>query len=107
LKSRKILRAGLDVFATEPDINPAFLALDNVTLVPHIGSASVHTRGRMGQLVVDNLVAFANGKPPLTPVPETPFQGWGDGGHGAGRRHPGRGLFRRLSCARHRRLPRP
>ena len=76
LKSRKILRAGLDVFATEPDINPAFLALDNVTLVPHIGSASVHTRGRMGQLVVDNLVAFANGKPPLTPVPETPFQGW-------------------------------
>ena len=33
-------------------------------------------RGRMGQLVVDNLVAFANGKPPLTPVPETPFQRW-------------------------------
>jgi lactate dehydrogenase-like 2-hydroxyacid dehydrogenase len=76
LKSRKILRAGLDVFASEPSINPAFLALDNVTLVPHIGSASVHTRGRMGQLVVDNLVAFATGKPPLTPVPETPFQGW-------------------------------
>jgi lactate dehydrogenase-like 2-hydroxyacid dehydrogenase len=76
LKSRKILRAGLDVFATEPNINPAFLALDNVTLVPHIGSASLHTRGRMGQLVVDNLVAFATGKPPLTPVPETPFQGW-------------------------------
>jgi lactate dehydrogenase-like 2-hydroxyacid dehydrogenase len=76
LQSRKILRAGLDVFLGEPNINPAFFALDNVTLVPHIGSASTYTRGRMGQLVVDNLVAFAAGKPPLTPVPETPFKAW-------------------------------
>jgi lactate dehydrogenase-like 2-hydroxyacid dehydrogenase len=76
LKSRTILRAGLDVFVGEPEINPAFFALDNVTLVPHIGSASIYTRGRMGQLVVDNLVAFAAGKPPLTPVPETPFKAW-------------------------------
>jgi lactate dehydrogenase-like 2-hydroxyacid dehydrogenase len=76
LKARKILRAGLDVFRAEPNINPAFFALDNVTLVPHIGSASIHTRSRMGQLVVDNLLAFAAGKPPLTPVPETPFVGW-------------------------------
>jgi lactate dehydrogenase-like 2-hydroxyacid dehydrogenase len=76
LKSRKILRAGLDVFLAEPNINPAFLQLDNVTLVPHIGSASIHTRSRMGQLVVDNLLAFAAGKPPVTPVPETPFRGW-------------------------------
>ena len=76
LKARKILRAGLDVYLAEPNINPAFLALDNVTLVPHIGSASRFTRGRMGQLVVDNLVAFAAGKPPVTPVPETPFTGW-------------------------------
>jgi lactate dehydrogenase-like 2-hydroxyacid dehydrogenase len=76
LKRRKILRAGLDVFLGEPNINPAFFQLDNVTLVPHIGSASIHTRSRMGQLVVDNLLAFAAGKPPLTPVPETPFQGW-------------------------------
>jgi lactate dehydrogenase-like 2-hydroxyacid dehydrogenase len=76
LKRRLILRAGLDVFVGEPNINPAFFHLDNVTLVPHIGSASMHTRGQMGQLVVDNLLAFVAGKPPLTPVPETPFKGW-------------------------------
>jgi len=76
LKSRTILRAGLDVFVGEPSINPALFALDNVTIVPHIGSASIYTRSRMGQLVVDNLLAFAAGKPPLTPVPETPFKGW-------------------------------
>jgi lactate dehydrogenase-like 2-hydroxyacid dehydrogenase len=76
LKARTILRAGLDVFVGEPSINPAFLALDNVTLLPHVGSASNHTRNSMGQLVVDNLLAFAVGKPPKTPVPETPFKGW-------------------------------
>ena len=76
LKAKKILAAGLDVYAGEPKINPAFLDLDNVTLFPHVGSASIHTRGLMGQLVVDNLLAFAEGKPPKTPVPETPFKGW-------------------------------
>jgi lactate dehydrogenase-like 2-hydroxyacid dehydrogenase len=76
LKSHKILSAGLDVFVGEPKINPAFLDLDNVTLFPHVGSASIHTRGAMGQLVVDNLAAFAAGNPPKTPVPETPFRGW-------------------------------
>ena len=76
LKARTILRAGLDVFVGEPNINPEFMQLDNVTLLPHVGSASNHTRGAMGQLVVDNLLAFAAGKPPKTPVPETPFKGW-------------------------------
>jgi lactate dehydrogenase-like 2-hydroxyacid dehydrogenase len=76
LQQRKILAAGLDVFLNEPKINPAFLELDNVTLFPHVGSASVHTRNQMGQLVVDNLAAFAAGKPPKSPVPETPFKGW-------------------------------
>jgi lactate dehydrogenase-like 2-hydroxyacid dehydrogenase len=76
LKKRTILAAGLDVFQNEPHLNPAFLDLDNVTLFPHVGSASVHTRNAMGQLVVDNLVAFAQGKPPPTPVAETPFRGW-------------------------------
>ncbi len=76
LHSRTILRAGLDVFIGEPNINPELMRLDNVTLLPHVGSASVHTRSAMGQLVVDNLKAFAAGKPPLTPVPETPFKGW-------------------------------
>lgn len=76
LKGKKILGAGLDVFWNEPNIDPAFLALDNVTLLPHVGSASQYTRNKMGQLTVDNLLAFLAGKPPLTPVPETPFKGW-------------------------------
>jgi lactate dehydrogenase-like 2-hydroxyacid dehydrogenase len=76
LKARKILRAGLDVYLNEPNINPTYLTLDNVTLFPHVGSASIPTRNRMGQLVVDNLCAFAAGQPPKTPVAETPFAGW-------------------------------
>jgi lactate dehydrogenase-like 2-hydroxyacid dehydrogenase len=76
LKARTILSAGLDVFWNEPKIDPAFLALDNVVLLPHVGSASVWTRDKMGQLVADNLAALARGTPPLTPVPETPFKGW-------------------------------
>ena len=76
LRAKKILAAGLDVYVTEPNIDPAFLTLDNVTLFPHVGSASHHTRNAMGQLVVDNLAAFASGQPPKTPVPETPFKGW-------------------------------
>jgi len=76
LKNRTILAAGLDVFQGEPRINPAFLQLDNATLLPHVGSASQYTRNAMGQLVMDNLVAYAEGKPPKPPVPETPFKGW-------------------------------
>jgi lactate dehydrogenase-like 2-hydroxyacid dehydrogenase len=76
LKNRTILAAGLDVFQGEPRINPAFLQLDNATLLPHVGSASQYTRNAMGQLVMDNLLAFAEGKPPKTPVAETPFKGW-------------------------------
>jgi lactate dehydrogenase-like 2-hydroxyacid dehydrogenase len=76
LGARTILAAGLDVYATEPRINPAFLQLDNVTLYPHVGSATTYTRNAMGQLVVDNLIAYAEGRPPKTPVPETPFRGW-------------------------------
>ncbi len=76
LKNRTILAAGLDVFLSEPRINPALLGLDNATLLPHVGSASQHTRNAMGQLVMDNLIAFADGKPPKTPVPETPFKAW-------------------------------
>ena len=76
LRTGKILAAGLDVFVGEPNFNPEFLALDNVVLLPHIGSASVLTRERMGQLVVDNLAAYAARKPLLSPVVETPFSGW-------------------------------
>lgn len=76
LRNRSILAAGLDVFLGEPNINQAFFTLDNITLFPHVGSASTHTRDAMGQLVVDNLAAFAAGRPPKSPVPETPFRGW-------------------------------
>jgi lactate dehydrogenase-like 2-hydroxyacid dehydrogenase len=50
-------------------------AMQNVVLLPHIGSASVVTRNAMDQLVVDNLKNWFAGKTPLTPVPETPVKG--------------------------------
>jgi lactate dehydrogenase-like 2-hydroxyacid dehydrogenase len=72
LKSGAILAAGLDVFEKEPDVPDELKAMQNVVLLPHIGSASVVTRNAMDQLVVDNLKAWFGGKPPLTPVVETP-----------------------------------
>ena len=44
--------------------------MEHVVLLPHVGSASVHTRNAMGQLVVDNLVSWFDGKGAITPVPE-------------------------------------
>jgi len=76
LADKRIMAAGLDVFAKEPDVPRELIAMDNVVLFPHVGSASVHTRDRMDQLVVDNIAAWAAGKPPLTPVAETPFKSW-------------------------------
>jgi lactate dehydrogenase-like 2-hydroxyacid dehydrogenase len=75
LKSGTILAAGLDVFANEPTVPDELKAMQNVVLLPHIGSASVVTRNAMDQLVVDNLKAWFAGKPPLTPVAETPVKG--------------------------------
>jgi lactate dehydrogenase-like 2-hydroxyacid dehydrogenase len=76
LRERKILAAGLDVFAAEPHVPEELLAMDNVVLLPHVGSASEFTRAKMDQLLVDNIRAWAADKPPLTPVPETPFRSW-------------------------------
>jgi lactate dehydrogenase-like 2-hydroxyacid dehydrogenase len=76
LRERKIMAAGLDVFVNEPEVPEELLAMDNVVLLPHLGSASVFTRERMDQLLVDNVFAWAAQKPPLTPVPETPFRSW-------------------------------
>ena len=73
LRSGTILAAGLDVFADEPCVPQALLELDNVVLLPHVGSATRHTRGLMGRLVVDNLLSWFEGRGPLTPVPETPW----------------------------------
>ena len=76
LAEKRIMAAGLDVFAKEPQVPQELIAMDNVVLFPHVGSASVYTRDRMDQLVVDNIAAWAAGKPPLTPVAETPFKSW-------------------------------
>ncbi|OKO68236.1 2-hydroxyacid dehydrogenase [Bradyrhizobium sp. NAS96.2] len=74
LKSGTILAAGLDVFAAEPNVPDELKAMQNVVLLPHIGSASVVTRNAMDQLVVDNITNWFAGKPPLTPVAETPVK---------------------------------
>jgi lactate dehydrogenase-like 2-hydroxyacid dehydrogenase len=74
LKSGTILAAGLDVFEKEPNVPDELKSMQNVVLLPHIGSASVVTRNAMDQLVVDNLKNWFAGKPPLTPVAETPIK---------------------------------
>jgi lactate dehydrogenase-like 2-hydroxyacid dehydrogenase len=80
LRTGKILAAGLDVYENEPDVPQELIALNNVVLLPHVGSASVKTRRAMAECVVANVFAWADGKPPLTPVPETPWLGrWGKG----------------------------
>jgi glyoxylate reductase len=63
-----IAGAGLDVFEEEPTIHPGLLPLRNVTLAPHIASASHETRVGMARLAVRNCLAVLEGKPPLTPV---------------------------------------
>src|SRR5262249_60876191 len=72
LQEKKIFSAGLDVYAHEPKVPAELIAMDNVVLFPHLGSASLHTRQAMDQLVVDNLVAWAGGNPPPPPAPPTP-----------------------------------
>jgi lactate dehydrogenase-like 2-hydroxyacid dehydrogenase len=73
LKNKTIYSAGLDVFAKEPNVPKELMEMDHVVLFPHLGSASVATREAMDRLVVDNILAWAAGKPPLTPVAETPY----------------------------------
>lgn len=68
-----IAAAGLDVFENEPYVPDALLALPNVSLLPHVGSASQATRNAMADLVVDNLIAWFETGAALTPVDETPF----------------------------------
>jgi lactate dehydrogenase-like 2-hydroxyacid dehydrogenase len=73
LRDHVILGAGLDVFEAEPHVPAALIALENTLLLPHVGSASHVTRAAMAQLVVDNVLAWADRKGVLTPVPETPW----------------------------------
>lgn len=72
LQAGTIAAAGLDVFADEPRVPQALIDLPNVSLLPHVASASVPTRDAMADLVVDNIVSWFDTGRPLTPVAETP-----------------------------------
>ncbi len=64
LQSGKLAAAGLDVFNNEPDINPGYRGLENVFLLPHIGSATLETRDAMGFRALDNMDAIFAGREP-------------------------------------------
>ena len=68
LETRKIAGAGLDVYEFEPRVPSALLQMENVTLLPHLGTAAMEVREDMGMMAVDNLVAFANGQAVPNPV---------------------------------------
>ncbi len=68
LRSGTIASAGLDVYVNEPKVREELISMSNVVLFPHIGSATVETRTGMGDLVIDNLLAWKNGDPLKTPV---------------------------------------
>ena len=74
LRDGTILAAGLDVYEHEPHPPAELVGLDNVALLPHVASATVHTRAAMADLTVDNLLSWIDGKGPLTPTPETPWR---------------------------------
>ena len=64
LKNGQIAGAGLDVFEHEPAIHPALFSMDNVILLPHVGSGSVETRTKMGLMAAENLIAVFQGQVP-------------------------------------------
>lgn len=68
LRQRTIMGAALDVFATEPDLHPAYASFDNVILSPHHASGTRETRDSMAKLLIDNLDAHFAGLPLLTPI---------------------------------------
>jgi lactate dehydrogenase-like 2-hydroxyacid dehydrogenase len=74
LKDKTILSAGLDVFANEPQVPQELMDMENVVLLPHVGSASHATRRAMDELVANNIISWFGGKGAITPVPETPVK---------------------------------
>ena len=68
LRERLIAGAALDVYEREPIVHPDLLDLENVLLVPHLGSGTTETRTAMADLAVANVIAVLSGDPPLTPI---------------------------------------
>ncbi len=68
LQSHQIAAAGLDVYEFEPRVAPALMAMENVTLLPHLGTAALEVREAMGMMAVDNLFAYLDGQPLPNPV---------------------------------------
>ncbi len=68
LQERRILAAGLDVFENEPALHPGLTALENVVLLPHIGSATTRTRDAMARTAANNLLAMLRGECPPNPI---------------------------------------
>ncbi len=68
LEKRRIFAAGFDVYENEPYINRELLNLDNVVLLPHVGSATEDTRNAMAELAAKNVINVLEGKSPITPV---------------------------------------
>lgn len=68
LQAGRIAGAGLDVYEFEPKVPEAFMAMENVTLIPHLGTAALEVRESMGMMAVENLIAHAEGRPLINPV---------------------------------------
>jgi lactate dehydrogenase-like 2-hydroxyacid dehydrogenase len=64
LESRQIAGAGLDVYEKEPHVPDRLKALESCVLLPHLGSATAETRQAMGQMALDNIIAFSEGREP-------------------------------------------
>jgi glyoxylate reductase len=64
LQTKRIAGAGLDVFEREPQLDPGLFQLENIVLSPHLGSATIGTRTKMGMIAVDNILAVCAGRRP-------------------------------------------
>ncbi len=68
LQQKRLFAAGLDVYENEPSINPDLLKLNNVVLLPHLGSATTDARNEMAKLAAKNIISVLNGRGAVTPV---------------------------------------
>ena len=68
LRTGEIAGAGLDVYEHEPDVHEGLFDVDNVVLLPHLGSATVETRTAMATAAARNVLAVLHGEPPISPI---------------------------------------